>query len=274
VDKIAYNKIMYKTPQNIADITRAVYGNSNVELKLEYVSVFLLDLLDKLQKTTSSNTSDLQSIIEKTITDLRQSNEVSYSDVNAQLSSIFGQLEGINSLSEELQASIEEVKQRYITHTLSDNDKNDIAKLVEIPVQEKIIEKTETIIEQPIVTNEIVEKAMYETPEAIRDKLESIKVEDDKLDKSAIKGLEDELRSLESKVNSKSSVRGIVNTRPLTGTLDITNDGSKITRISWQHGTIDLAYSGFKLVSATGSGIYGNSSFTYSGNWLTSATIS
>lgn len=271
---------MYKTPQNLADITKAVYGNSNVELRLEYISVFLLDLLDKLQKSTDSNTSDLQSRIEETIANLKQSNEVSYSDVKDQLSSIFSQLEGINSLSEELQASVEEVKQRYVTYTLSESDKSAIAKLVEIPVQEKIIEKTETIIEQPIITNEIIEKAITDTPEAIRDKLESIEDEEDKLAQSAIKHLEADLKKIKDSVNrirhtaSYTGGGGAGNSIPLAGVLAVTNDGSKITRISWQHGTIDLAYSGFKLVSATGSGIYGNSSFTYSGNWLTSATIS
>ncbi len=64
-------------------------------------------------------------------------------------------------------------------------------------IVEKIIEKTEVIRETPIVTNEVKEVAIHETPEEIRAKLESLK-DEDRLDASAIKNLPE---FVETKVN-------------------------------------------------------------------------
>ena len=55
-------------------------------------------------------------------------------------------------------------------------------------VEKVIVEKTEVIRETPIVTNEVKEVAIHETPEEIRSKLESLK-DEDRLDASAIKNL-------------------------------------------------------------------------------------
>ena len=56
-------------------------------------------------------------------------------------------------------------------YILTEKDREDIAKSIEVPVVEKIIEKTEVIREQPIVTNEVIEVAKYETPDEITDKV-------------------------------------------------------------------------------------------------------
>ena len=52
-------------------------------------------------------------------------------------------------------------------YILTDNDKKDIALEVEVPIFEKIIEKTEIIKEQPIITNQIVKeiKTEFDTTE-------------------------------------------------------------------------------------------------------------
>jgi len=72
-------------------------------------------------------------------------------------------------------------------YILTVKDKKEIAKSIKVPVVEKVVE---TIIkEQPIVTNEIVEKAVSDKPEEIVNKLQSLDG-DNRLDASAIKGLE------------------------------------------------------------------------------------
>lgn len=73
-------------------------------------------------------------------------------------------------------------------YVLTEKDRAVIASKIKVPIVEKIVELTEVIHETPIVTNEIMEVAVAETAEQIRDKLESLK-KDNRLDKSAIKGL-------------------------------------------------------------------------------------
>lgn len=81
-------------------------------------------------------------------------------------------------------------------YVLTETDKKEIAGKITVPIVEKIIERTEVIKEQPIVTNEIKEVAVADTPDQIRDKLESLQ-DDQRLSISAIHKLEeilDELR--------------------------------------------------------------------------------
>ncbi len=68
-------------------------------------------------------------------------------------------------------------------YILSEDDKKEIADMVEVPVVEKVVEKTK-IIEQPIVTNEIKEVALHETPEETALKLNTLK---DAIDVSVVK---------------------------------------------------------------------------------------
>lgn len=59
-------------------------------------------------------------------------------------------------------------------YILTDSDKEEISKLVEVPVVEKIIEKVETVKEVPIITNEIKEVAKYENAEQIVEKINTL----------------------------------------------------------------------------------------------------
>jgi hypothetical protein len=59
-------------------------------------------------------------------------------------------------------------------YVLTDKDKKDIASTIKVPVVEKVIEKTEVVKEQPIITNEIKEVAKYETPDQIAAKLNTL----------------------------------------------------------------------------------------------------
>lgn len=76
------------------------------------------------------------------------------------------------------------------TYKLTEKDKKEIANSIKVPVVEKIIEKTEIIHETPIITNEIKEVAVSDTPEETIQKLNSLPVNEDrlKLDFSHIKG--------------------------------------------------------------------------------------
>lgn len=133
-----------------------------------------------------------------------------------------GLLEVINEVEEELEEKIEEAipqddKLKELIEPLipapekgdkgdkgDQGDKGDpapevdleaIASLVimdlDIPekVIERVTEKTEVVHETPIVTENVVEVAKYETPDKIRDKLETLE-KDERLDKKAIKGLD------------------------------------------------------------------------------------
>ena len=87
-------------------------------------------------------------------------------------------------------------------YVLTPEDKKEIASKVKVPIVEKVIEKTEVIKEQPIITNEIKEVAVTEKPEEIRDKLESLK-DEDRLDKDAIKGLKELLEEIKKTASTR-----------------------------------------------------------------------
>lgn len=94
-------------------------------------------------------------------------------------------------------------------------DKKEIAGMVKIPIVEKIvIEKTEVVVEKPIENNIIKEVAITDNPTQIREKLESLK-DDERLDKSAIKGLDEEIDSVLKKVSNiaSSASGGVTNLR-------------------------------------------------------------
>lgn len=88
-------------------------------------------------------------------------------------------------------------------YILTPKDKKEIASKIKVPVVEKIVEKTEVIREQPIVTNEIKEVAVTDTPEVIRDKIMEVK-----LPISVIDGLESKLVELKQNSARKMSLGG------------------------------------------------------------------
>lgn len=93
-------------------------------------------------------------------------------------------------------------------YILTEDDKKEIAGMIEAPVVEKVIEKhTKTIVEkQPIVTektkivNQIKEKAVADKPEVIAKKLNKLK---GKVDLSVIDGLEALLKNLQRAIKEK-----------------------------------------------------------------------
>lgn len=74
------------------------------------------------------------------------------------------------------------------SYLLTSKDKREIAKLIDVPVVDKIIEKVEVIVEKPTVTNNeiIKEVAKYESPEEVTKKINTLS---EVLEMSTIKGL-------------------------------------------------------------------------------------
>jgi len=60
-------------------------------------------------------------------------------------------------------------------YVLTEKDKKEIAKKIQVPVVEKIVEKVEVIKEQPIITQHIREVAFPDTPEQTKEKLQNLK---------------------------------------------------------------------------------------------------
>lgn len=75
-------------------------------------------------------------------------------------------------------------------YILTEKDKKEIASSIKVPILEKIIEKTETIIKQPIITNEIKEIAKYEDRSQIVEKLNTGEKGDFKIQLDQIEGID------------------------------------------------------------------------------------
>ena len=63
-------------------------------------------------------------------------------------------------------------------YILTEQDKKEIASTIEVPVVEKIIERTEVIKEQPIVTQEVKEVAVKDTGEEIVKKINELPIKE------------------------------------------------------------------------------------------------
>lgn len=107
------------------------------------------------------------------------------------------------TLSDEIEEVRETIEKIELTpgpqgdsYILTEDDKKEIANKIEVPIVEKIIEKTEIVHEQPIV-NEITnviegtpgKDGSPDSPVEVRDKLESLK-DEERLDIKSIKGTE------------------------------------------------------------------------------------
>lgn len=121
-------------------------------------------------------------------------------------------------------------------YVLTDKDKREIARSIEVPVVEKVVERTEIIKEQPVITNEIKEVAVFdekkfqeEIPKLgaiIRDALELLQG-DDRLDKSAIKGLKEWMELVEKKAGER--IPAAVMGRDLFKVIDISDQLNGVT---------------------------------------------
>lgn len=111
-------------------------------------------------------------------------------------------------------------------YVLQEEDKKEIASLIKVPVVEKIIEKTEVIREQPIITNEIKEVAIPTTGEEMVDKINDLPIEPDfQIDSDHIKGLKEELKNLKGIVSEARPIFGPGKTKILIMDLSSQLDG-------------------------------------------------
>ena len=89
-------------------------------------------------------------------------------------------------------------------YVLTEQDKKEIAQKIEVPIVERIVE---TIIEkQPIITNEIKEVSVYESSDAI---IEKINQSEEQIDKERISGLEDEIKELRKEITTSRGGGGV-----------------------------------------------------------------
>lgn len=124
--------------------------------------------------------------------------EVSTLETFMEIDEKFDEIEqSLQGLKEEL----DEVGERERVITEADIEK--IAGRVKVPIVEKVIEKTEVIRETPIVTENVVEVAKYETAEVIVQKVNN---SEELIDKERIKGLKDILEYL-SQVTQSTKAR-------------------------------------------------------------------
>lgn len=132
----------------------------------------------------------------KLIQELKDDVEVTLDDLefvrnkidSGELESLFDVVSLINNKIENLKLQKGDKGDSYV---LTAQDKKEIAASIKVPVVEKVIEKIETIIEQPIVTNEIKEVAVSDTGEHIVSKINELPIESEnlKIDASHIKNL-------------------------------------------------------------------------------------
>lgn len=92
-----------------------------------------------------------------------------------------------------IESDITDIKNQP-TYILTESDKQDIASQIDVPVVEKVIEKTVITERTPIVTEKIVQVAIKDTPLELVEKLESLQGID-RLDITAINGLSEEIRA-------------------------------------------------------------------------------
>lgn len=141
--------------------------------------VELLTLLDKLEDKTAKEIQALQSVVTDALAIAEQTKKLEGKRGKDGYTPIKGKdyFDGVDGKD----------------YQLTKEDKKQIAKSITVPVVEKVIEKTETIIkEHPIVTNEIVEKT----------------VEVAVLDEATVAYLEDEIKKLEEQLKRVGRGRG------------------------------------------------------------------
>lgn len=90
-------------------------------------------------------------------------------------------------------------------YTLTEEDKQAIAAQVVVPIVEKIIEKTDVVHEQPIVTEVVKEVAVADDAEKIAEKLNTT---EESVQISVIRGLQKELASIKREVARKDKGGG------------------------------------------------------------------
>jgi hypothetical protein len=93
-------------------------------------------------------------------------------------------------------------------YILTESDKKEIAKKITVPVVEKVIEKTERIVEKPTITEKTIK---IENPVTGEEIIEKINSSENKIDSERIEGLDDKFKELRTEIAStrSTSVGGV-----------------------------------------------------------------
>jgi len=153
------------TLEKIKQKINEVQTKSLVASEMKAFVTLVLSITNKNKEELAKLSDENIQIIKDSIVYIEENYAKQVNTLKEEKDSMAGQIE---AKMETLKALIKEVKK--------------------VKPREIVIEKTEVIKEIPIVTNEIKEVAIHETPEEIKNKLESLK-EEARLDASAIKNL-------------------------------------------------------------------------------------
>lgn len=178
-----------KKEKRLVDLAKS--GGTDKEL-------VVLDAIDELETKFDDKTAEIQQSFKDTVKDIKDSAP----DLNKILDSVRGKDSIVPGPKGEKGDSIK--GDPGADYVLTEQDKKEIAATIKVPVVEKVIEKTEVIKEIPIVTNEIKEVAVADMAEDIRNKLELLSG-DERLDKSAIKGLDE---TIDDKIKAIPEAKG------------------------------------------------------------------
>src|SRR3990167_2623323 len=110
-------------------------------------------------------------------------------------------------------------------YILTNNDKQEIAKSIKVPIVEKVVE----IVKEPTVTEIVKEIAKHETPTEIADKINTL---EERIEPKVIKGLVNYLKVLQRAMREKSSGGGGMGnwiTEAPSGTINGVNTSFTIT---------------------------------------------
>lgn len=128
----------------------------------------------ELEETLEEKLKETLDKVDSTVEDLKKSVEPNLKDV---LEQVKGK-DGLTPTNEELLSLIKPlipVVEDGKNYILTSQDKKEIASSIKVPIVEKVIERTEVIKEQPIVTEITTEVENKDKPEEVRDKLSSLK---------------------------------------------------------------------------------------------------
>ncbi len=115
-------------------------------------------------------------------------------------------------LSEEIKAEVADIKKEAgakgepgNNYVLTEADKKEIAGKIRVPIVERVIEKTEVIREQPILTTEVKEVAIPQSGTEVIEKINSDETEG-LIKRERVEGLDDEFKRIEGKITTNRIV--------------------------------------------------------------------
>ncbi len=188
-----------KTLAEIKDELRA-----EMEQKVSALRSFFDELVAGLENKLTAGQNSLNSLTEQSKTTEQAVSQLDEEKLNTSEFQAFGK--GLEQKLVKIKLKPGPKGDPGKDYVLTVADKSEIAAKIKVPVVKKVVvEKTEVVREQPIVTNEIKEVAKYETPDQLVKKLNTL---EEKIEQKTIKGLTEELRVLNRNLRENRQVKG------------------------------------------------------------------